>query len=576
MIKDNDHLIKRNGEYSGNDYPSDSSSGGEEEIYGNLTTGEKCSCTSLVCWNSKANKRKKRKRSRIIRYVEQHCTGRKCLAFFVLYWILMIVLMSYMYKLFRRTHDYEIKNVISIKATSIGKGDDNLQNKQESIIQNDVYMSNQIHMVQENVPSAMDKQLHEKRLREITNAPSKKNDDGIERKNEPDIASIAPKNENERRSQNWWNEFIRKRKERASVNDESIPKQCNLNEIDLVYTWVDGSSPSHLQAQKKFIPKSVFDEDIDLGDRIKVKQKNVSFRFRDYGLEASTLLYSLKSVMKNMNWVNKIFIITADEAQKPSWWITVENNKNINPFYLWMLKKVIWIHHKDIFINREDLPTFNSCAIESNLHRIPGLSECYIYMNDDFFVLKPLSTSYFYSQDEQLPYALFDGQRAPRLGKDTWQKKVANVGRILQMNLGIPWDEIYTVGHHGMFFSKSVMIDLENKLQSDFKRTISERWRTEESVWPSFAFSNYFAWRYPSAPVKVVTTYYIRLVSVPSDIKLERYPSSPISVLQRALVDLKRNRSLWDFLCVNDLLMEDPSQDVSNELHNFFEELFGV
>uniref|UniRef100_A0A7S3VHJ2 Stealth protein CR2 conserved region 2 domain-containing protein n=1 Tax=Dunaliella tertiolecta TaxID=3047 RepID=A0A7S3VHJ2_DUNTE len=47
-------------------------------------------------------------------------------------------------------------------------------------------------------------------------------------------------------------------------------------------------------------------------------------------------------------------------------------------------QKISFVDHTD-FIPAEYLPTFSAPAIEANLHRIPGLSENFIYQNDDFF-----------------------------------------------------------------------------------------------------------------------------------------------------------------------------------------------
>ena len=44
------------------------------------------------------------------------------------------------------------------------------------------------------------------------------------------------------------------------------------------------------------------------------------------------------------------------------------------------------VTHAQIFPNATDLPTFNSNAIEAHLHKIPGLAECFLYMNDGSFV----------------------------------------------------------------------------------------------------------------------------------------------------------------------------------------------
>ena len=41
------------------------------------------------------------------------------------------------------------------------------------------------------------------------------------------------------------------------------------------------------------------------------------------------------------------------------------------------------ITHEMIFPNKSHLPTFSSPAIETHLHRIPGISSKFLYLNDD-------------------------------------------------------------------------------------------------------------------------------------------------------------------------------------------------
>ena len=41
------------------------------------------------------------------------------------------------------------------------------------------------------------------------------------------------------------------------------------------------------------------------------------------------------------------------------------------------------VTHEEIFVNKSHLPTFSSPAIEAHIHRIPGLSQNFIYFNDD-------------------------------------------------------------------------------------------------------------------------------------------------------------------------------------------------
>ena len=42
------------------------------------------------------------------------------------------------------------------------------------------------------------------------------------------------------------------------------------------------------------------------------------------------------------------------------------------------------------------LPTYNSHTIELNLHRIPGLSENFVYFNDDVFLIRPVTPQHFF------------------------------------------------------------------------------------------------------------------------------------------------------------------------------------
>ena len=53
--------------------------------------------------------------------------------------------------------------------------------------------------------------------------------------------------------------------------------------------------------------------------------------------------------------------------------------------------------HKEIFANPDHLPTFSSPAIEINMHRIPGLSNQFIYSNDDYFLMRPICPVKFWN-----------------------------------------------------------------------------------------------------------------------------------------------------------------------------------
>ena len=102
-------------------------------------------------------------------------------------------------------------------------------------------------------------------------------------------------------------------------------------------------------------------------------------RFRDFGL----LKYVFRGIAKNMPWIRKVHLILSQETQIPEWL----NTENVNIVY-----------HKD-YIPKIHLPTFNSNTIESYLWNIKGLSEHFIYGNDDFYPLGPSSPEDWFTLD---------------------------------------------------------------------------------------------------------------------------------------------------------------------------------
>eukprot|EP00041_Stephanoeca_diplocostata_P039414 m.1624021 g.1624021 ORF g.1624021 m.1624021 type:complete len:1659 (-) comp25387_c0_seq5:5707-10683(-) len=89
-----------------------------------------------------------------------------------------------------------------------------------------------------------------------------------------------------------------------------------------------------------------------------------SSRFQDN----SELQYSLRSIEKYAPWVRHIYLVT--NGQIPSW-LDLDH------------PRISVVTHHDIFSNTSHLPVFSSPAIEAHLHEIPGLSDKFIYLNDD-------------------------------------------------------------------------------------------------------------------------------------------------------------------------------------------------
>ena len=137
-------------------------------------------------------------------------------------------------------------------------------------------------------------------------------------------------------------------------------------DIDFIIPWVDGSDSEWRKKFNFYAPKTI--EQLDIRDE----------RYRDYG----SLKYWFRSVEKFAPWVRKIYFIT--DGQKPDW-LDISN------------PKLVWIKHQD-YIPKEFLPVFSSHPIEIFLNRLPGLSDRFVYFNDDLFLIKKVSKRYFFNK----------------------------------------------------------------------------------------------------------------------------------------------------------------------------------
>ena len=147
----------------------------------------------------------------------------------------------------------------------------------------------------------------------------------------------------------------------------------NLYPIDAVILWVDGADPVHAEKLNSFLQAKGLPP---TGAASKTRFHN-----------AGELDYCVVSLLKFAPWLNKIFIVT--DAQRPPLMDKLVGTQYEN--------KVCLIDHKVIFAGYEEcLPSFNSMAISSLLWKIPGLAEQFIYLNDDFVLIAPVTPSDFF------------------------------------------------------------------------------------------------------------------------------------------------------------------------------------
>jgi hypothetical protein len=136
--------------------------------------------------------------------------------------------------------------------------------------------------------------------------------------------------------------------------------------IDIVFSWVDGSSEEFQRERAKRMQAYVVGD----GD-------DHEARFR----QIDELKYALRSVHMFAPWVRNIYIATDSPA--PAW--------------LADHPRVRLVRSEEFFADLDALPTHNSMAVEAQLHRIDGLSEHFLYSNDDMFFGRPLTPDLFFS-----------------------------------------------------------------------------------------------------------------------------------------------------------------------------------
>lgn len=135
--------------------------------------------------------------------------------------------------------------------------------------------------------------------------------------------------------------------------------------MDIVITYVDGNDP-------------VWRKSYSEHTRIPIMTK----RFRDWG----TLPYLFRGIEKNMTFIENVFLVVSGDSQVPAW---------VNR------EAVKVVRHGD-FVPEEFLPTFNCNPLEMYLHRIEGLSEQFLYFNDDMFPVLPCGAEDFFRGDKSV------------------------------------------------------------------------------------------------------------------------------------------------------------------------------
>ena len=145
---------------------------------------------------------------------------------------------------------------------------------------------------------------------------------------------------------------------------------CPAPVIDAVCMWVDGTRPDYLELVRLYAgtPRDLNPE-----------------RYRD---PFDLLRYSLRSIELHAPWLRNIYLFTC-RPQVPAW-LRADH------------PRIRVVHHDETGAPPGMLPTFNSNVIESLFHRLPGMSEQFLYLNDDHFLCADTTPLDFLTRDGRI------------------------------------------------------------------------------------------------------------------------------------------------------------------------------
>jgi hypothetical protein len=287
--------------------------------------------------------------------------------------------------------------------------------------------------------------------------------------------------------------------------------------IDIVYTWVDGNDPAHFQQVKKYGSHK--------------KHLNPE-RYRDL---FEMLKYSLRSVEQYAPWIRNIHLVTA-RPHVPSW-LDVTHDR-------------VYVHHHDELIPSEYLPTFSSRTIESFLHKIPDVSDTFIYLNDDFLFGSPIDFFDLFHQDGR--------------------SKV--FGTITGKSTGVIRDDIYyhfmsRYQHLPRVMNKKIYSEMEEAWKNELHETRSNRFRVKGNVLPHMLYAHYALTEHSDKTYAPRFREFFRLY------KFHKIMNSPAK--QRRKLE-KLIKADWKFICMNDDQREHPNQKVVSIVRAFLEQKYPI
>ena len=249
----------------------------------------------------------------------------------------------------------------------------------------------------------------------------------------------------------------------------ALNSQEQANEIDAVYLWVDGADKTFQEELGRFLPL----------DRSSTSSEDMSAkRFRDNG----ELRFSLRSLERYAPWIRRVHLVT--NGQVPCWLARTHPRITIVP-------------HELLFLDRQQLPNFNSNAIELQLHRIPDLTRQFLYLNDDVFFGAPTTPDMFYLPNGMQRFFVQDTLLHNSVDAGSvHDRSYAYTQQVVTKVLG--WDlPRYLPAHVPQLYDKRIIAEIEQCIPHEFKNTSLNRFRSASDIVLRVLYASYIFERIP-------------------------------------------------------------------------------
>ncbi|WP_328430811.1 stealth family protein [Streptomyces sp. NBC_00453] len=322
---------------------------------------------------------------------------------------------------------------------------------------------------------------------------------------------------------------------RRSVPTFAVFSEPGIDEVrfpvDVVFTWVDGDEPTMVAKRRAYHAL--------LDDGIAPRETGAS-RYTSH----DELRYALRSLEMYAGFVRHVYLVT--DSQVPAWL-----NRDATGLTV--------VDHQDI-LPADALPVFNSHAIESRLHHIPGLSERYLYVNDDVFVNRPVRAEHFFHGNgiARIPLSpLKLGLGAPHPLEPAPNSAGKNAREVIRRFHGrhITHKSLHTP--HPQLLS--VMREMESLGIEELERTAYSRFRSTSDVAPASTLHHHWAIATGRA--------------VPADYRF-RYVQLGTPDMGRRLARLAAGEDI-DFFCLNDVDTSPAAREAAQAaIHDFLERKF--